>query len=260
MDIRKLNRKAWDKKVEDGSQWTQPVNTEVVNRARRGDWAIFLTPSQPVPVAWFPPLEGLDVLCLASGGGQQGPVLAAAGANVTVLDNSPRQLAQDQLVAARDGLSITTIEGDMTHMPMLADAGFDLIVHPVSNLFVPDVRPLWQETFRVLKPGGHLLAGFVNPAFYLVDHELAAETGKLEIKYALPYSDLAQLSEAEMQQRIAAKESFEFGHLLDDQIGGQLAAGFLLTGFYEDNWASPDDNPMMPYMPCFLATRAQKAK
>jgi len=31
--------------------------------------------------------------CLASGGGQQGPVLAAAGAHVTVFDNSPRQLA-----------------------------------------------------------------------------------------------------------------------------------------------------------------------
>ena len=88
-DILTYNRRAWDRQVERGNPWTVPVTAEEVARARTGDWRIVLTPTKPVPADWFLPLDGLDVLCLASGGGQQGPILAAAGANVTVFDNSP---------------------------------------------------------------------------------------------------------------------------------------------------------------------------
>ena len=89
MDIRKHNRVAWDRQVEDGNPWTIPVSEADIAAAREGRWKIVLTPSKAVPKEWFPDLEGVDLLCLASGGGQQGPILAAAGANVTVLDNSP---------------------------------------------------------------------------------------------------------------------------------------------------------------------------
>ena len=104
-DILGYNRQAWDRQVERGNRWTVPVGPEAIARARRGDWSIVLTPTKPVPADWFPPLAGLDVLCLAGGGGQQGPILAAAGARVTVFDNSPKQLAQDRLVADREGLA-----------------------------------------------------------------------------------------------------------------------------------------------------------
>src|SRR5437870_2744265 len=113
MNIREYNRDAWNRSVDDGNRWTLPVSSEVIAAARRGEWSIVLTPHKPVPRAWLPPLEGIDLLCLASGGGQQAPILAAAGAAVTLLDNSPKQLAQDRMVAERDRLSITTIEGDM---------------------------------------------------------------------------------------------------------------------------------------------------
>src|SRR4051794_28259187 len=116
MDIRELNKALWDKEVDKGSKWTQPVPPEVIARARKGEFSLLLTPSLPVPKAWFPPLPKTKVLCLASGGGQQGPVLAAAGAEVTVLDNSPRQLAQDRMVAERDELSLRTVEGDMRNL------------------------------------------------------------------------------------------------------------------------------------------------
>src|SRR5690242_4949424 len=102
MDIQEYNRRAWDRQAESGNRWTIPVGPEVTAAARRGDWHIHLTPTKPVPRDWFPPLPGLDVLCLAAGGGQQGPVLAAAGANVIVFDNSPAQLARDRMVAERD--------------------------------------------------------------------------------------------------------------------------------------------------------------
>src|SRR3712207_9451320 len=88
MSVQDHNREAWDREVERGNQWTVPVGSEVIEAARRGRWEVLLTDTKPVPEAWVPDVEGLDVLCLASGGGQQGPLFAAAGANVTRLGNS----------------------------------------------------------------------------------------------------------------------------------------------------------------------------
>ncbi len=168
MDTITHNRSAWNQRVREGkSAYTQPVSPEQVEAARKGDWNIHVTPS-PVPKPWLGDVEGQDVLCLASGGGQQGPVLAAASANVTVFDLSDEQLAQDRLVAERDGLEIRTVQGDMRDLSAFADASFDLIVHPVSNCFIPDVNPVWREAYRVLRPGGRLISGMVNPLLYAV--------------------------------------------------------------------------------------------
>src|ERR671921_2038786 len=173
MDVRGYNQEAWDREVESGNRWTVPVGPDVIEAARRGEWAVLLTNEKPVPRAWFPEMEGADVLCLASGGGQQAPIFAAAGANVTVLDNSPKQLAQDRFVAERDSLALEAVEGDMADLSVFPDESFDLVFHPVSNLFAPEVRPVWAEAFRVLRRGGVLLAGFINPACFIFDCELA---------------------------------------------------------------------------------------
>ncbi|MEM0925620.1 MAG: class I SAM-dependent methyltransferase, partial [Planctomycetota bacterium] len=112
-EISEYNRQAWDGLVERGNQWTRPVGEEIIAAAKRGDWSVVLTPERPVPRTWFEDIEGLELLALASGGGQQVPVLSAAGAQVTVLDNSPKQLGQDRKVADHHGLPIETVLGDM---------------------------------------------------------------------------------------------------------------------------------------------------
>jgi SAM-dependent methyltransferase len=255
MDIRAYNRRAWDKNVEDGNEWTIPVSHEVIDAARHGDWRIVLTAMRPVPLDWFPPLPGKEVLCLASGGGQQAPILAAAGAKVTVLDNSPRQLSQDRLVAQREGLQISTVEGDMTDLSIFPDESFDLIVHPISNVFIPNVLPVWVEAYRILRHGCALLAGFMNPVNYIFDHELLDEQEILQVKYHLPYSDLDSLDEAGLKRIIEAGWPLEWSHTLEEQIGGQLSVGFVITGFYEDR----DPRTILyDYMPIFIATRAVK--
>jgi SAM-dependent methyltransferase len=255
MGVRDYNREAWDREVERGNEWTVPVGPDVIEAARQGRWEIVLTETRPVPRDWFPDLEGADVLCLASGGGQQAPVLAAAGANVTVLDNSPGQLAQDRLVAEREGLALRTVEGDMADLSDFADESFGLVFHPVSNLFAPEVRPVWAEAFRVLRRGGSLLAGFLNPAVYIFDLELADSSGELRARYALPYADATSKSEEEVARQIERGEPLEFSHTLEDQIGGQIEAGFVIAGFYEDRHR---DDPIAAHMPTYIATRAIK--
>src|SRR6266545_2506641 len=160
MDIRSYNREAWNREVEGGqNRWSQPVNAEIITKARQGEFSILLTENIPVPQRWFPPLKGADVLCLASGGGQQGPILAAAGANVTVFDNSPAQLKQDQFVAEREALSLKTIEGDAANLSIFSDESFDLVFNPCSTVFMQDVRAVWKESFRVLRHAGVLMTG-----------------------------------------------------------------------------------------------------
>ena len=256
MDVLSYNREAWDRQVREGNPWTVPVTSEDVERARAGDWSIVLTPTRPVPAGWFPPLGGARVLALASGGGQQGPLLAAAGARVTVFDNSPAQLAQDRMVAERDGLDLATVEGDMRDLSAFADGAFDLIVHPCSNCFVPDILPVWREAVRVLKPGGVLLAGFVHPIVFAIDPDLEAQ-GVAQLKYPLPYSDLDSLTEAGRRRYTDAGQPLSFGHTLEDQLGGQLRAGFVLTDLFEDQWGE-DKGPLHGFMSCFMATRAMK--
>jgi len=154
MDVRDYNRKAWDRQVEKGNRWTVPVGPEATAAPRRGEWRLLLTPTIPVPREWYPPLEGADVLCLASGGGQQGPVLAAAGAKVVVLDNSPRQLAHDREVAERDNLEMTLLLGDMRDLRMLEDESFDRVFHPVSNTFIPDYARYGVKRSACCGPAG----------------------------------------------------------------------------------------------------------
>ncbi len=251
MDVRAYNRKRWDLQVKRGNPWTIPSSPERIAAARNGEWSVRLTEQKSVPRDWFPQdLHGVDILCLASGGGQQGPVLAAAGANVTVYDNSPRQLEQDRMVANRDGLVLLTVEGDMRDPSVFGDGCFDLVFHPVSNVFCPEVRPVWREAYRVLRPGGVLLAGFGNPSMYIFDIPLA-EKGVFEVKYPLPF-DATQLSDEERQRVFGDEYPLEFSHSIEEQIGGQLEAGFILIGLYEDE----QDSPLGKYMPGYIATRA----
>jgi len=252
------NRAAWDYNVGRGNRWTVPVSSEEVAAAQKGRWVVLLTPGKPVPRAWFGELAGKDVLCLASGGGQQGPILAAAGARVTVYDNSPRQLAQDRAVAERDGLTIRAVLGDMADLSAFADESFDLIFHPVSNTFVADVLPVWREAYRVLRRGGVLLAGFTNPDNYVFDWELGERTGLFQARYRLPYADVSDLPPEELAQRVDEGWPLEFSHTWEAQIGGQLEAGFHLVGFYEDADPNAEDDPLSAYMATYMATRAVK--
>jgi ubiquinone/menaquinone biosynthesis C-methylase UbiE len=252
MDIVKYNQSAWNNYVDKKDRWTIPVSGQELENAKNEKWNIVLTSTKPVPHNWFPSLKGLKILGLASGGGQQGPVLAALGAEVTIFDNSEKQLQQDKNVSDQFELGIKTIQGDMKDLSVFADNSFDLIFNPCSIAFVEDVLPVWKECYRVLKPNGILMTGLINPIAFQIDEE------NLNFIYKQPFSDMQSLPSEKLEELKKNKEALTFGHSLTDQIGGQLAAGFVITDLYEDYWNGEDR--MDEYFPAFIATRAIKTR
>ncbi len=244
-----LNARIIDQWIDDGWQWGTPISHERYEAALAGDWSMLLTSTRAVPRSWlFDDMRGVRVLGLAAGGGQQMPIFAAMGAACTVLDYSERQIASERAVAQREGYEIRCVRADMTRPLPFEDGEFDLIFHPVSNCYIEEVLPVWRECFRVLAPGGRLLAGLDNGFNYVVDDD------EERIVRSLPFNPLRDpllIPEGEL-----ADWGMQFSHTLDEQVRGQIQAGFRLLDLYEDTNGEGRLHELG--IPTFWATCAEK--
>jgi len=248
MNYQQLNSEIISAWCRNGWEWGQPISQEVYARAKEGQWDVYLTPTKFVPHEWFCGLAGKKVLGLASGGGQQMPIFAALGAECTVLDYSEAQCNSEKLVAEREGYPIEILQADMTKPLPFPDESFDLIFHPVSNCYVEEVEPIFRECYRILKKGGIFLGGYDLGINYLFDE------GETEIKYALPFNPLKDPALYELSMK--NDWGIQFSHTLEEQIGGQLKAGFTLTALYEDTNGAGRLHELN--VPSFIATRCIK--
>ena len=246
-DYQKINSETWDVWAQNGCEWAQPITHEEFLQANEENYIVYLTPCIAVPHAWLGHLKGKKLLGLASGGGQQMPIFSKLGAECTVFDNSKAQLEAERMVAAREGYDIAILQGDMTKpLPF----PFDLIFHPVSNCYVEDVRPIWRECYRILKKGGALLAGFDNGINFLFEDD------SLQVVNRLPFNPL-KMPKERFERMANNYEAIQFSHSLEEQIGGQLEAGFTLLSLYEDR-DRPGGPAISQYAPQYIATYARK--
>ncbi len=248
MNYQDINAKTVDRWVSEGWEWGKPISHEEFAAAAKGEWKVLLTPTKPVPQEWFGDLKGKKLFGLASGGGQQMPIFTALGAECTVLDYSEKQIESENLVAAREGYSIQAIRGDMTKPLPFEDESFDIIFHPVSDCYIEEVTPVFQECWRILKKGGILLCGFDNGINYLVDDDEKC------IVNHMPFNPLE--NEEQMRQLQDSDCGIQFSHSLEELVGGQLKAGFTLTDLYEDTNGEGRLHELN--VMTFLATRAVK--
>lgn len=249
MNYQDKNAETIDRWVEEGWEWGVPLTHEEYLAAKGGKWNVLLTPTKPVPHEWFGSLKGKKLLGLASGGGQQIPVFSALGAKCTVLDYSPSQLESERAVASREGYEVEIIRADMTKPLPFKDGEFDIIFHPVSNCYVEKVEPIFKECYRVLKKGGIFLAGLDNGLNYVFEDD-----DESTVKNSLPFNPLK--NPEYMRQLEEADCGVQFSHTLEEQIGGQLKAGFTLTDIYEDY--NGEGLLHEKRIPTFVATRAIK--
>jgi len=197
-------------------------------------------PREPPVERGFPDrLDGLDVLCLAAGGGKHGPLYAAAGARVTVVDLSPAMLALDRAVARERRIDLEIIEGSMDDLSMLAASRFDLVVHPVSTCYLPVVAEVFREVARVTKPGGTYVSQHKSPAS-LQATLFPGAAGRYEL--AQPQTIPGPLPPAP-PSRLREAGTREYVHSLAAILGGICRAGFVIEDVAEPDHARAGAEP-----------------
>lgn len=211
-----------DRLVENDVNWSACATTDQLKQAREGRMTLTFGVDGVIPADWLGNLQGKRVLCLAGAGGLQAPLLACAGAEVTVIDLSERMLDKDREIAAREKLPIRIERGNMCDLSRFAGASFDLVFNPPSLCYVPDVKPVFREVYCVLKPGGTFLMISMNPIAYVCDWDETAQCYKAVNR--MPYCAWEHTGQGEW---------IEYGHTMESYLAGQLEAGLVITGYLE---------------------------
>ena len=225
------NARAWDRLAEGLAPLARPAADEAF-----ADPRTWLGSGGSAGRSWLPDrLDGLEVLCLAAGGGKHGPLYAAAGARVTVIDLSSAMLDLDRQVARERRIDMEILQGSMDDLSMLAAARYDLVIHPVSTCYVPDVRRVFTEVARITKPGGRYVSQHKTPASLQASVETGA-TGRYELLY--PHAGGGPLPPAP-PSRLRETGTQEFIHSLTSLLGGICAAGFTIEDVCEPDHTAP---------------------
>ena len=238
-DVYKQVEKNINNLVDAHVEWSIPVTHEQIEEYKLTKECDFMPPFE-----WLTKnISNMKVLLLAGAGGQQAPMLAALGADVTVIDISYKMLEKDRYVAERENLQITIEKGNMCDLSRFSDGTFDLILNPPSLFYVPNVMPVFIECYRVLKYGGIFIAHLPNPINYMCNYD--SEKNVYTVCNTLPFVS------HEHDKACAEARWVEYGHTWDSYLGGQTRCGFAIIGCIEGYYA--DD-------PCdsWLLTRAIK--
>ena len=226
----RANQKAWDSLVRKRNRFTRPARDQQ-----------FADPLQAIdPDRWLEgPVEGKRVLCLAAGGGKHSALLAAAGAAVTVVDLSAEMLRLDREVAAERRLNVRTIQTSMDDLSMLQEAEFDLVLHPVSTCYVPEIEPVYRQVARVLRPGGLYISQHKQPT------SLQGDILPVEGHYRItqPYYRKGALPEVAYPGLVREPGTREFLHRWEELLGSLCRCGFVIEDVVEPKHGRADAEP-----------------
>jgi SAM-dependent methyltransferase len=211
------NRRLWEEEVRKGCGYTIPwldLDVSLLRQYARGELECLPVPWDCLsPPSVFADVEGKDVLCLASGGGQQSAVFGLLGARVTVVDLAEGQLKGDRRAAAHFGYEVSTHHADMRDLSCFGDGSFDLVYQAASLCYIPDVREVYGEVHRVLRKGGLYRAQYHQPAIFSAGWDGGG------YRITMPYVE-----------RVLRRDDggIEFRHYMDDIFGGLLDVGLSL--------------------------------
>ena len=219
MDYRTQNQQAWNQLADSNSLFARVATDEECRK-----------PMQTLDGrGWLPDsVAGLNVLCLASGGGWQSILYAAAGANVTVVDLSESMLRLDTRDARRRSFQVQTVQASMDDLSMFANESFDIVHQPVSSCYVPDLKPVYAGIARVLRSHGLYISQHKQPVSLQISHRSERQQFVIGVEY---YHE----GPLPQQQDTAYRESgaTEYLHRLDQIVGDLCLAGFVIEDLRE---------------------------
>ncbi len=233
-EISKINRLRWNNLADAQVEYSRPFLSFTIKDAEKYVYRHGILKE----------VSGKQVLCLASGGGQDSVAFGLLGADVTVLDLSDVQLERDRQAAVAHRLQTKTVQGDMRDLSAFPDNHFDLVWQVYSINFVPSVAPVIREVQRVLKPGGMYFLQFANPFAIGIDE---AKWDGQAYPLAGLYLDGEDLSgkfpEWDVKQPdgalVKCSSPHEYRHTLGTVLNGMAGNGFILLGLWE--WMKQED-------------------
>ncbi len=226
------NARAWDRLVAHGVPLARPATDNAFDDPR--GWLGGGGPDGRRP--WLPAsLAGLEVLCLAAGGGKHGPLYAAAGARVTVVDLSAAMLELDREVAKERGIDMEVVQGSMDDLGVFVAARFDVVIHPVSTCYLPDVARVFAAVARVTRAHGLYISQHKSPTS-LQASLTTNVAGRYEIVHSVARREPLP---PEPPSRLRETGTQEFMHSLSDLVGGICRAGFTIEDVHEPDHTEP---------------------
>ncbi|KUG04758.1 methyltransferase [hydrocarbon metagenome] len=147
-------------------------------------------------LALFTPQAGTKILDAGCGTGNFSIKLSQSGCIVTGIDISPDMLniARSK---TRDELSIEYLEMDLRKLDF-PDEFFDGVFSMAAFEFIEEAEKVYQELYRILKPGGKLLIGTINKdgSWGKLYQKIAQEDQNSVFSHAVFYNidDLSQLN------------------------------------------------------------------
>ena len=249
MTVFDTNRTAWNRMAAGGSRFAHVATDEEC-----------LHPIDTLDGrGWLPAsVHGLDVLCLAAGGGWQSVLYAAAGAHVTVVDLSAEMLRQDVEEARRRNLTVRVFERSMHDLGIFSDASFDIVHQPVSTCYVPDVTAVYREVSRVLRDGGLYISQHKQPTSLQVVERDACNRYVVGVRY-YHQGPLPPVGDTSYRE----SGTVEFLHRWEDLVGGLCRAGLVIEDLREPCRADDEAVPGQfghrgQYVPPYVRLKARR--
>lgn len=202
--------------------WTACASQEQLQDAREGRLRLRFF-DRDVPQEWLRDIQGKKVLCLAGAGGLQAPLLACAGAEVTVIDISNKMLDKDREIAENENLRIELVKGNMCDLSTFGNGSFDYIINPPSLMYVPDLKVVFGECYRVLKEGGVFIMMAPSPINYVCDYVDDENGGYYKAVHRMPFCS----------RDYDDSDWIEYGHTMEEYLGGLTSVGFCINGYME---------------------------
>jgi 2-polyprenyl-3-methyl-5-hydroxy-6-metoxy-1,4-benzoquinol methylase len=241
-EVAAFNQARWRALAEADALYTRPLLNLDADAAR----------ARVDPFGWLGSLDGMRVLCLAGGGGQQSAAFGLLGAQVTVVDLSDAQLERDAQVAAHYGIDLQIVRADMRDLSILEAGAFDLVQHSYSINFVPDVQVVFGQVARLLRPGGLYQLMFANPFTLAVNPRHWTGEGYLLKQPYLDGAPIQSEDEAWVYRRDDGPSTApsipgprEYRHTLSTVMNGLVEHGFSIrqladaVSIYPDQTAEP---------------------
>ena len=159
---------------------------------------------------------------------------------MTVVDISGAMLELDRRVAAERGYSIRLFETSMDQLSMLHDSEFDIVIHPVSTCYLPNIRPVFLEVARVLRAEGVYISQHKQPTSLQATVDPIDGDYHIQHRYYRDTPIPSVTSTSNNSRRLRESGAIEFLHRWEEIIGGMCRAGFVIEDLSEPMHASKD--------------------